>query len=142
MRRSNRYQSVYYRQKHLLNAYDAYKKVKIPHDMMVDSLEKYKGALHEKEFDLKLLKRKDTLKYYEEQLIDKYQEEFDDLLSEYEGYQEEVADLKEELKREYAEYQELLKPFDDSMKIVFNKKVKMKLFHGRINEQLPKKCLH
>lgn len=138
MRRSNRYQSVYYRQKHLLNAYDAYKKVKIPHDMMVDSLEKYKGALHEKEFDLKLLKRKDTLKYYEEQLIDKYQEEFDDLLSEYEGYQEEVADLKEELKREYAEYQELLKPFDDSMKIVFNKKVKMKLFSWKDKRTITK----
>ncbi len=128
MRRSERYQTVYYRQKHLLSAYDEYKKIKKPYDMQLDSLEKYKGALHEKEFDLKLLKRKDTLKYFEEVLIDKYQEEFDDLLSEYEHYQDEVADLKEDLIEAYGEYQELLKPFDDSMKVVFNKKVKMKVF--------------
>ena len=128
MRRSERYQTIYYRQKHLINAYDEYKKIKKPHDMQLDSLEKYKGALHEKEFDLKLLKRKDTLKYFEEVLIDKYQEEFDDLLSKYEHYQDEVADLKEELNKANREYQELLKPFDDSMKIVFNQKVKMKVF--------------
>ena len=128
MRRSERYQTVYYRQKHLLNAYDEYKKIKKPYDMQLDSLEKYKGALHEKEFDLKLLKRKDTLKYFEKVLIDKYQDEFDVLLSEYEHYQDAVADLKEELNESYLDYQELLKPFDDSMKVVFNKKVKMKVF--------------
>ncbi len=128
MRRSTRYQTVYYRQKHLLEAYDDYKKVKKPYDMMLDSLEKYKGALHEKEFDLKILKKKDTLKYYEELLIDKYQEEFDDLLGKYEDFQDEVGDLKEDMAKEYAEYQELLKPFDDSMKVVFKKPVKMRVF--------------
>ncbi len=138
MRRSTRYQSVYYKQKHLLEAYDDYKKVKRPYDMMIDSLEKYKGALHEKEFDLKLLKRKDTLKYYEELLIDKYQEEFDDLLKEFEGYQDEVTDLKEDLEKEYAEYQELLKPFDDSMKVVFNKKVKMRVFSWKDGRTITK----
>ena len=107
MRRSERYQTVYYRQKHLLSAYDEYKKIKKPYDMQLDSLEKYKGALHEKEFDLKLLKRKDTLKYFEEVLIDKYQEEFDDILTEYEHYQDEVADLKEDLIEAYGEYQSM-----------------------------------
>lgn len=138
MRRSTRYQSVYYKQKHLLEAYDDYKKVKRPYDMMIDSLEKYKGALHEKEFDLKLLKRKDTLKYYEELLIDKYQEEFDDLLKEFEGYQDEITDLKDDLEKEYAEYQELLKPFDDSMKVVFNKKVKMRVFSWKDGRTITK----
>ena len=128
MRRSARYQVVYYKQKHLLKSYNNYKKVKIPYDMMLDSLEKYKGALHEKENRLKVLKKKDTLKYFEDKLIDKYQEQYDDLLSEYEDYQDKVGDLKEELQEEYAEYQELLKPFDDSMKVIFNKKIKMNVF--------------
>lgn len=138
MRRSTRYQTVYYRQKHLLAAYDEYKKIKVPHDMQLDSLEKYKGALHEKEFDLKILKRKDTLKYFEEKLIDKYQEEFDDLLSEYEKYQDEVGDLKEDMAKAYEEYQELLKPFDDSMKVVFNKKVKMRIFSWKKGRTITK----
>lgn len=138
MRRSRRYQTIYYRQKPLLSAYEDYKKIKKPHDMMLDSLEKYKGALHEKEFDLKILKKKDTLKYYEELLIDKYQEEFDDILDKYEGFQDEVGDLKEDMQKEYSEYQELLKPFDDSMKVVFSKKVKMEVFSWEKNRTVTK----
>ena len=138
MRRSARYKLVYYKQKKLLDAYNEYKKVKLPHDRMVDSLEKYKGALHEKGSDLRILKKKDTLKYFDEKLIYKYQEEYEELLSEYEDYQDKVGGLNEDLQEEYKKYQDLLKPFDDSMKVVFNKKMKMKVFSWKDNRTVTK----
>ena len=138
MRRSARYQTVYRRKKYLINAFDEYKKVKVPHDMQLDSLEKYKGSLHEKERDLKKLKGKDTLKYFEEKLLEKYQEDFDYLLSEYEKYQDKVSDLKEYMSLSFEKYQELLKPFDDSMKVVFSKKVKMSIFSWKKGRTITK----
>lgn len=128
MRQSERYQKVYYRQKPLLEAYNTYRDKNIPYVKLVDSVERYKGMVHEKEFELNLLKRKDTLKYYEEALMDKYQEELDDMIDDYDDFKKERDDLKEEVFTSYNDYQELLKPFDDKMKKVFNQKVKMKLF--------------
>lgn len=128
MRRSQRYLNTYYKRSYLIKSYNEYKMVKVPYDQMIDSLEKYKGALHEKEFELKLLKQKDSLKYYEEELMNIYQDQFDDLVNKFEHYQEETQDLKENLDEAYNSYQELLAPFDDSMKVVFNKPIKMKVF--------------
>jgi len=138
MRRSGRYTNTYYKRKYLLKSYDEYKKLKVPYTVIKDSLSKYKDVLHEVEFDLKLLKRKDTLKYFEKDLLDIYQEKFDDVLSKYEDYQEEAGDLKEEANEAYEVYQELLKPFDDSMKIVFNKKVKMDIFSWKKGRTITK----
>lgn len=128
MRQSDRYKKAYFRKKELLELYEQYREVHTPYVKMVDSLERYKGWVHEKEFELNALKRKDTLKYYEEALIDKYQEELDDVLDKYEDFQRETDDLKEDVAETNLKYQKELKPFDDSMKVVFSKKVKMKIF--------------
>lgn len=128
MRRSERYQKMYYRRSYLTKAYDEYKKIRMPYEMLSDSVDKYKGALLEKEFDLKGLKRKDTLKYFEEELLEQYEEEFEDLKEKHEEFTDEMADLKEDLDQKYKAYQELLAPFEDSVKVIFNKPVKMRVF--------------
>lgn len=128
MHQSDRYKKVYYRQKDLIESYSDYRNLHVPYLKVIDSLERYKGMVHEKEFELNLLKRKDTLKYYENDLIEKYQEELDDILDQYEDYVKDAEDLKEEVSEAYNEYQKILKPFDDSMKVVFSKKVEMKIF--------------
>lgn len=138
MRRSERYRKMYYRRKYLLEAYDDYKKVKKPFEMLSDSVNKYKGALHEKEFQLNLLKKKDTLKYYEEALLNKYEEEFEDLKEVYDEYIEEQEELKQDVEERFKAYQELLKPFEDTVKVVFNKPVKMRVFSWKNGNSVTK----
>ncbi len=128
MHQSDRYQKVYYRQKDLIASYSEYSDHQGPYLKITDSLERYKGMVHEKEFELNTLKRKDTLKYFESALIEKYQEELDDILETYDDYKSESKKLKEDVIESYAEYQKLLKPFDDSMSVVFSKKIDMKIF--------------
>ena len=128
MHQSDRYKKVYYRQKKLINSYSTYSDYQIPYLELTDSLEHYKGMVHEKEFELNVLKRKDSLKYFEEDLIEKYQEELGDILEAYDDYKSDSEKLKEDVLDAYSEYQKLLKPFDDSMRVVFSRKINMKIF--------------
>ena len=128
MHQSDRYKKVYYRQKRLMKSYSTYSNYQLPYLELIDSLERYKGMVHEKEFELSVLKRKDSLKYFEEDLIEKYQEELGDILEAYDDYKSDSEKLKEDVLDAYSEYQKLLKPFDDSMRVVFSRKINMKIF--------------
>ena len=128
MHQSDRYKKVYYRQKKLINSYSTYSNYQLPYLELTDSLEHYKGMVHEKEFELNALKRKDSLKYFEEDLIVKYEEELERILESFDDYKSDSEKLKEDVLDAYAEYQKLLNPFDDSMRVVFSKKINMKIF--------------
>lgn len=136
MHQSDRYKKVYYRKRDLIESYAAYKNMYIPYLKIIDSLHRYEGMVHEKEFDLNLLKRKDTLKYFEADLIDKYQAELDYMSDQYSDYVKESLSLKEYLTEAYNEYQKILLPFDDSMKVVFAKKVDMRIFTWNGSKQV------
>ncbi len=131
MQRSDRYRKSYYRQRHLVEYYTEYQKKYIPYLNIIDSLQRYDGIVREKEFDLNVLKRKDTLKYFERDLINKYQDELDNVLDKYNDYNKESLSLKKSLTEAYNAYQKILKPFDDSMRVVFTKKVDMLIFTWR-----------
>ena len=128
MHQSDRYKKVYHRQKKLINSYLTYNNYQLPYLDLIDSLEHYKGLVHEKEFELNVLKRKDSLKYFEKDLIVKYKEELDGFTVAYDDYKTDSEKFKEDALNAYAKYQKLLKPFDDSMRVVFSKKINMKIF--------------
>lgn len=128
MQQSDRYKKVYYRQKNIIESYSVYREFYNPYIKLTDSVDRYKGMLHEKELKLNSLKNKDSLKYYEAALIEKYQEELDDIIEIYKEYKSDSKELREKVLNAYDEYQKLLKPFDDSMSVVFSKKIDMKIF--------------